>query len=101
MIVSSEIVHNSGTEPWGFVDVDVWIQLDTGEEWLYRVSKDLESGRVVRIEPPRYAETVDDDFWEAPVGKIPQEVEDFVAFNMAEILVKIGRAQAEYELEEA
>lgn len=100
MIVSSAIEHMSGTEPWGYIDIDVYVQLDTGEEWLYRVSKSLETGEVLNLDPPRYAATVDDDFDE-PTKEVPQEVMDFVALNMAEILVKIGVAQAEFELREA
>lgn len=100
MIVDSVIEHMSGTEYFGYIDIDVWIQLNTREEWLYRVSKNLETGFIGCVEPPRYSPTADDDF-DSTDRPIPQEVMDFVAYNMAEILVLIGRAQAEFELEEA
>ena len=102
MIVDSVIEHMSGTEDWGYIDIDVYVLLDTGEEWLYRISKSLETGVVLDIDPPRYAATVDDDFDDPDPDKdVPQEVLDFVTYNMAEILVLIGRAQAEFELKEA
>lgn len=97
MIKSFDIHHAAGTEPWGYVDIDIYVLMESGEEWLYRVSKDLEEGVILSLDPPRYAETQDDDFDETD-KPVPQEVHDLVAANMAEILVKIGRAQAEYEL---
>lgn len=56
----------------GYCDVDVYIR-DGEAEWLYQVSKDLESGDITQA-GPRYAATKDDDFDDRRLRPIPDEV---------------------------
>lgn len=98
MIKSFSIHHTSGSEPYGYIDIDIYIVLDTEEEWNLRVYKELETGEIIEADA-RYAENADACFDDA-ASDIPQEVQDIITHNMAEILVKIGRAQAEYGLKQ-
>lgn len=56
----------------GFCDVDVCIR-DGEAEWLYQVSKDLESGEISQS-GPRYAASKDDDFDDGNVRTAPEHV---------------------------
>ena len=104
------IIHSFITDAYvdyPYADVTVYMDRDTGDSWKIVVTKCLEEGSLehcledgsLEHGDPLYAEHLQDCYDETD-KPVPQEVFDFIAYNMAEILVKIGRAQAEYELKE-
>lgn len=82
-----------------FIDIAVYYPTPDGGDYRVIVYKDLLTGSVGECEPCFSAS--EDDVYDSYLYDLPQEVRNFIDWNMAEILVRIGSAQADVQLRAA